>query len=136
MAGRVQQLLSVVLAVDVQQLLAQLPQLRHRHRAAIHPAQVASVSLDLPLEQQLLLGHRDAVFLKPRQGRCLGKHRRHQSRTGSGADKLPAGALAQHRSDGVDDDGFARSGLTGQHVEPRLKGDVCRLDQGDIFNVK
>ena len=52
MTVRVQQLLPVVLAMDVQQLAAQLPQLRHRHRPAVDPAQVLAVGQDLPLQEQ------------------------------------------------------------------------------------
>ena len=38
--------------------------------------------------------------------------------------------------DRVDDDGFARAGLTGQNGEARFKIDRRLLDDGDILNVK
>ena len=136
MAGRVQQLLAVMLAVDVQQLPPQLPQLGHRHQLSVDAAHVPPVSLELPLEEQLLLPGGEAVLLQPGQGGHLGEHRRHQGGLGPGADELPAGALPQHRADGVDDDGFARPRLAGEHVEARLEPNVRRLDEGDIFNVK
>ena len=62
MAVRVQQLLAVMLAVDVQQLPAQLPELGHRQRPAVYPADVAPVSLDFPLEHQLLLSWKADVL--------------------------------------------------------------------------
>ena len=49
-AGRVQQLLAVVLTVNIQQLATQLPQLGYRHQPSIYPAHVASIPLDFPLE--------------------------------------------------------------------------------------
>ena len=134
--GRVQELLPVVLAVDVQQLPPQLPQLGHRHQLSVDAAHVPAVPLELPLKEQLLLPGGEAVLLQPGQGGHPGKHRRHQGGLGPGADELPAGALPQHRADGVDDDGFARPRLAGEHVEPRLEPNVRRLDEGDIFNVK
>ena len=136
MAGRVQQLLSIVLTVDIQQLTAQLPQLGHRHQPPVYPAHVASVPLDLPLEQHLSIMKSNAVLLQPRQGRHLGEHRRHQSRLGPGADQFPAGALPQYGADGVNDNGFACTGLTGEDVVARFKADVRRLDQGNIFDMK
>ena len=78
----------------------------------------------------------NAVLLQPREGRHLGKHRGHQGRLGPSADQLPAGALPQHGADGVNDNGFACTGLTGEDVVARFKADVRRLDQGDIFDMK
>ena len=94
MTGRVQQLLAVVLAVDVQQLLAQLPELRDRHQPAIDPALVLAVSPDLPLEQQLvpLLG--ESPLLQPVRGQGAGEHRLHPGGLAAGANQLPAGPLA------------------------------------------
>ena len=135
MAGRVQQLLSVVLAVDVQQLTPQLPQLGHGHQPPVHPADIPAVPLDLPLEEQLL-PRRDPVFLQPAQPGHAGEHRVDQGRLRPGADQLPAGPLPQHRTDGVNDDGLARSGLTGQSVEARIELDIGPLDDRDILNVK
>ena len=124
---QVQQLLSIVLTVDIQQLTAQLPQLGHRHQPPVYPAHVASVPLDLPLEQHLSIMKSNAVLLQPREGRHLGKHRGHQGRLSPGADQLPGGTSAQYRAqgaDGVDDNGFARAGLTGEDVVARFKADV------------
>ena len=135
-AGRIQQLLPVMLAVDVQQLPSQLPQLGHGDQPAVHPAHVPTVPLKLPLEQQLLPAGGKPVLHQPGQGRDPGEHRRDQGRTRPGADQLPAGPLPQHRADGVDDDGLARPGLAGEDVEARLKADVRRLNQRDILDMQ
>ena len=123
-AGGVQQLLAVVLAVDIQQLSAQLPQLGYRHQPPIYPAHVAPIPLDLPLEQHFPILKGNAVLLQPGQGRHLGKHCRHQSRLGPGADEFPAGTLPQHSADGVNDNRFTCTGLTGEHVVARFKADI------------
>ena len=135
MAGGVQQLLAVVLAVDVQQTAAQLPQLSHGDGPSIQTAGVASVPLDLPLEQQFLpLVH--AVVRQPAQGRQTGEHRRDQGGLGPGADELPAGPLAQHGADGIDNNGLARPRLAGEDIQSAVKADIRRFDDGDIFNVQ
>ena len=133
--GGVQQLLAVVLAVDVQQAAAQLPQLGHGDGPSVQAAGVAPVPLDLPLEQQFLpLVH--AVVGQPAQGWQAGEHRRDQGGLGPGADELPAGPLAQHGADGIDNDGLARPRLAGEDIQSAVKADIRRFDDGDIFNVQ
>ena len=134
-AGGVEQLLPVVLTVDIQKLTPHLPQLGDGDQLAIDPADIASVGLDLSLQQQLVPLD-DAVFFQPGQLLHPGEHTVYQRRLGSGADQLPAGALAQHRADGIHHDGFTRTGLAGQHIKARIKLDIRRLDQGNIFNME
>ena len=135
MAGGVQQLLAVVLAMDVQQTAAQLPQLGHGDGPSVQTAGVAPIPLDLPLEQQFLpLVH--AVVRQPAQGRQAGEHRRDQGGLGPGADELPAGPLAQHGADGINNDGLARPRLAGEDIQSAVKADIRRFDDGDIFNVQ
>ena len=117
-----------MLAVDVQQLPPQLPQLGHGDQPAIHPAHVAPVPLEFPLEKQLLPSVGKPILPQPGQGWDVSEHRGDQGRPRSGADQLPAGPLPQHRADGVNDDGLARPRLAGEDVEARLKADVRRLD--------
>ena len=49
----VQQLLAVMLAVDIQKLPSDLSKLGHRHRAPVGPAQILSLGVELPLEQEI-----------------------------------------------------------------------------------
>ena len=60
-----------MLAVDIQQLSAQLPQLGYRHQPPIYPAHVASIPLDLPLEQHFPILKGNAVLLQPGKGGTL-----------------------------------------------------------------
>ena len=68
MTVRVQQLLPVVLAMDVQQLPSQFPQLGYRQRPAIYPTGISSIPLNLTLKHQFLAVRRKTVVFQPLQG--------------------------------------------------------------------
>jgi len=90
--GRIQQPLPVMLAVDVQQLPSQLPQLCQGHRTAVQTAGVLPVRPQLPLEQQDALGvRRDALFLEPIQLRQVDELGADQGGFGAGADQVTRG---------------------------------------------
>ena len=132
----VQQLLPIVLPVDIQQPRTQSPQLPHRHRAAVDAADVLSVPVDLPLQQQravlLRCDPQGSGQLRLHSGKC----RPHERLVRTGADQLAAGALSQHGTQRVDDDGLARARLAGEGVEAPFEHDVRRLDDGDILNMQ
>ena len=114
MAFLVQQLLAVVLAVDVHQLPAQLPQLRHQQGPPVHPAGIFPVCLDGTLNEQLpVFVGAHPLFLKPGQCGQVLKQGGHTGGCCPGADQIAAGALPHNGPDGVDDNGFARAGLAG-----------------------
>ena len=50
----IEELLSVMLTVDIQQAAAKLTELGNRHRAAIHPADILAVCRELTLQKKLL----------------------------------------------------------------------------------
>ena len=137
MALLVQQLLAVVLAVDVYQLLAQFPQLGDQQGPPVHPAGVFAVRLDGPLNEQLpvLVGAR-ALLLEPGQGGQVPEQGGHPGGLAPGADQVPAGALPHDGPNGVDDDGFARAGLAGEDIKPLVKGDVRLGDHRDVLNMQ
>ena len=67
-AGGVQQLLAVVLAVDIQQLLADLAELCHRQRTSVYAANAFPLTADLALERKIAILIRGrTVFGKSRQ---------------------------------------------------------------------
>ena len=134
----VQQLLAVVLAVDVQQLLPDPPQLGHGDGPAVDFAEVLAVPRQLPLEQQVAVLVRGSAGLRqPRQAvGHLGELRADKGPVRAGADQVPGGAPSQHRPHGVDDDGLAGAGLAGEGVEARAELDVRLLDDRDILNVQ
>lgn len=132
----VQQLLTIMLAVNIQQLAANPPQLGHRHGPAIDPAGIFPVGIDLPLQQQFPALRRESAFRQYRQVRHILKHGADKGLGCAGTDQIPAGALAQHRPHGIDYDGFPRAGFSGQGIETAVKGDVRLLNDSDILNMQ
>ena len=132
----VKELLRVVLAVDVDQLSAQLFEDGHGDGPSVDAADVFAVAIDLPLHQKLarLIVH--TVFLEPRKLRHIGEHGADESAVRPGANDVPVRPLAQDGRDGVDHDRFTGAGLAGQDVEAPVKGDLRLLDDGDIFDVE
>lgn len=61
----VKKLLGIVLAMDVDKGRPQLFEKRHGDRPPVHPADILSIAVDLPLDERLLrrVGH--PVFRKP-----------------------------------------------------------------------
>ena len=132
----VQQLLSIMLAVDVQQGSADFPQLGHSYGPAAHPAGVFAVGVDLPLQQQLPVLRLDAALLQCRQGRHAGKYGADKGFRRPGADQIPAGPLTQHSAHGVDDNAFTGAGFAGKGVEALIEGNIGFLYYCDVFNVQ
>jgi hypothetical protein len=134
----VQELGPVVLAVDVQQVSPQLPQLGHGEGPAVGTADVFPVAGYLPLEEQVpVLVRGQPVLQQARQiRRDGGELRADKSLGGPGADKVPGGPPPQDGPHGVDDDGFARAGFAGQGVEAGTELDVRLLNDRDILNVQ
>lgn len=106
-----------VLAMDVEQAVAKLAQLRGGGRAAVDPATAASLQVDGAAQQQGVAGF-EAAFVEPcvqvRIGVELGAH---IEPFGAFAHSAGVGAVAQRQLQRVDQDGFARAGFTGQHRE-------------------
>ena len=137
MMRRVEQTHRIVLAVDVDQTTAQLPQNGRRSRHSVDAAAALALGGDLTAEQQCF-GALVAGLLQ-----LIQHSRRHLLKGGAdhrlcspGAHQVLRGAVAKDRIDGIDQDGFARTGLAGQHIQPRFKVHLCLLDHGNIFNLQ
>ena len=52
------------------------------------------------------------------------------------ANEIGRGAGAEQQSDGFDEDGLARSGLSREHVEPRLELDLHGLDHREVADAE
>lgn len=87
--------------------------------AAAHPADVFTVGVDLPLQQQLLIPC-DAQVL-PYLRRDAGEAGADVGLVGPGTDQVTGGALTQHGAQRVNDDGFTGAGLAGEGVEAGSK---------------
>ena len=119
------QIVAIVLAVDIQQAAAQILQLAHQKGTSVHPACILAVGQNHTLQQQFAIFIRsDPLLLKPIQRRQIPEHSGHPGRLGPGSDQVPAGTLPGDGSDCIDHDGFARTGLTGEHVKAPVKRNV------------
>ena len=130
----VQQLLPVMLAMDIQQAVAQRAQLRDGHGTTIQPAGVFAVGIDLPLQQPLLCILNAHVGAQPL--RYLRKHGADKSVIGTGADQFTGGALPQNGAQRINNDGLSGAGFTGQRIEARAEGYVRLLNDGNILNMQ
>ena len=122
MVCRIQQPHRVVLAVDVDQTSAQLPQHSRRGGHTVDPAAALSITGRFQFVQ-----HHIRDLRKRRTDHRFGRTRAH---------KILGSPIAQDRIDGVDQNGLARTSLTGEDVQPRLKMNFCLLDDRDIFNLQ
>ncbi len=131
----IHELASVVLPVNVHKEASELTKLRRGDRRAAHAAAAFAVGADTALKDELIV-RLNLILSQPVLHVHTHKHRGHQCLLRPAAHQLPVHAPAQHRADGVNDDGFASAGLTGQNVESRVKANIRTLDHGDIFYVQ
>ena len=127
-----------VLAMNVEQQLAERLELGHGHRVAVDEGPRPAIGINNAPEQAVAF-EIEGLFLQPTadggQGRdvelrCeLGTH-------GAIADELGAAALAKHESKGVDENGLARAGLAGQHGHALGEFEVDAIDDREITNLQ
>ena len=135
----VEQLLTVVLTVNVDQIRRKQPQCRGRHRLHVDAAGAFSVRGELTLDMQripFVTGKIQLVDKLAERRRQLGEYRADKAlfapeRTRSRLTRLPR--IAPIESMTIL---FARAGLTGEHGQSALQLDVRALDHGNIFNVE
>ena len=137
MMRRIEQTHRIVLTVDVDQPTAQFTQNGCRGWHPVDTAAAFALGGDLAAEQQCFRAL-VAGLLK-----LIQHSRRHLLKGGAdhrlcspGAHQVLRGAVAKDRIDGIDQDGFARTGLAGQYIQPRFKVHLRLLDHGNIFNLQ
>ena len=136
MCRLIEKLLRVVLSMDLDELFPEPFQDRDRNGTAVDAADVFSVRIDLALHEQLVRVIRDLILFKPRKARRSGKDRADKGAACAGTDHVAVGAFAENGGNGVDHDGFARTGFAGEHIEAPVKGNIGLLDHRDILNVQ
>ena len=125
----------IVLSVNIDQLHTQLPQNGNRNQGTVYPAYVFAVQVNLPLDYGFrVVLH--PVFLKPGKLRHLGEYTPDGSFGASCTNHIPVSPLSHNGRNGVNDNGFTRTGLTGEDIKPLVKGNVGALDHRDIFNMQ
>ena len=133
-----QQFLVIVLAVNIDQQRADLPQHGSRCGPSIQAALPLAGQVELPLHQQLAVLQRISQLADLFRQRCgnLGKQRRNARAAFPRPNDLLKGAAAQNRVDSADQDGLAGAGFPGKNVEALLEIDSRLPYYGDVFNIK
>ena len=129
---RPRQALPGMLAVYVQQMLAQGAHLRGRGRQAVDPGAALALQVYGAAQQQLVV--REAGLIEP-VGQCCGADVELGADVGAlcpFADHAAVGACAQQQLQCVNQDGLARAGLAGEHGEARLQIQIQRLHDDEV----
>ena len=135
MSALIHQLSAVILPVNVDQQTAELLQLRGCNRIPAHAAAAFPVEADTTLNDQLVLCLY-IVFREPLLGIRQIEHRGYKAFFRPVPNQFPADTLAQHRTDGINDDGFTSAGLTGQDIQSGLELNIRFFDDGNILNMQ
>ena len=134
-----QQGLVGMLAVDVDQIFADLLELLHGGGTAVDVRARAARGFNDSAQQAFAFVAREIVFFE-----ILGKGRNADGREFSAdfgfffsfANQPGLGTLAQHGSQRIDEDRFARTGFAGQHGETRLEFQVEPVDDDKISDTQ
>ena len=129
---RAQQRVMRVLAMDVEQEFGGVLQLRQRRRAAVDEGARATAGVDHPAQDQHAVVRRVARLVEPgHQPRQAVDHEfdRDFGTRRAAAHHAALGAVAQRQRQRVDQDRLARTGLAGEHGEPRREIEFDRFDQ-------
>ena len=135
--GRVQQSNGIVLAVDVDEPAAQLPQDRCGGRHPVDAAGALALSGDLTAQEQCFRALIPGFFQTVQHSRrnifkCRPDHRL----CSTGTHQIFGGTVAKNGVDGIHENGFARARLAREDVETFFKMDIGLLDDGHIFNLQ
>ena len=109
-----------MLTVDIDQLNAEFAQNGNSDQRSVHPADIFTVQINLPLDDGFrVIFH--TVFGKPAELRHIGKHRPNRSLSCAGTDHIPVRPFAQNGGNSINDDGFTCTGFTGKDIKALVK---------------
>ena len=132
---RAQQTLVRVLAVNIDQIFADLAQLRQGHSRAVHVGATAALGVDDPAQHQLVLGVQ-VVFGQPAYERFRGLE--YCADLGSGgtfSQHSGVGTLAQGERQCINQDGFSGASFTRENSKACIKGDVGFSHDDKVANM-
>ena len=136
MAGGPEERLVLVLAVDLDQRLAELLEERQRRVRVVQEHSPAAAPHELAPHDELAVLERDAVVLKKRDHGALPgsvEDGFDGGGLGAGPDRLGGlRPLAEQQRQGVDENRLPRPRLAGEHVQARPERDGQRLDDGEV----
>ena len=126
------QALPGVLAVNVQQLLANGAQLLRGGGAAIHPGAAFALCVHGAAQQQGVAGFEPGFVQHGLQARRVVKLGAHIGAGRAFADHASVGARAGHQLQRINQDGFARAGFACQHRKARLQVQLQLADDHKV----
>ena len=134
----IQQLCSIMLAMDIQKFGADLTKLCYRDRATIGSTYIFAVAGHFTLQQKVTVLIRNNTVSDQSQQilRHSRKGRTDKSLVGSRANQLTRGSSAKNGAHGINYDGLAGTRLTGQCVETRVELNIRLFNHRNIFNVQ
>src|SRR5205823_1000034 len=138
MAG-IEEELVLVLSMEVDQKIAQGPELGEEYRAAVHRGAALSLPRDLTAHDHaaLLLHHlrieRADGFQEVGPAGEI-EHALHETPLRSGANPFGVGALSEQQRDRSDDERFAGAGLSGQDVQAGIEGELEAIHERESLN--
>ena len=136
---RIHEELMLMLAVNIHQADAYLPQEGNRHKHAADPAQVFAGGGDLPPD-----GYRRSVKIDALPGKDCGnfrmrRHIKHSLNTGpvaSGADQPAVRPAAEDQVHRIHDNAFSRAGFAGHHLHAGMEQNLQVFNQHDVLNAQ
>ena len=134
---RLEQALVLVLAVDLDQVVAEAFEHADRDRRIVHEGAVATGTSELSANHQLSLVETEPGLVergRDRTPRRYLEHRFHGRRLGVGADDVGLGAGAADEEDRVEKHRLSGAGLSGEHVEAGLERYGDGVDHGKVAN--
>ena len=132
----IQQLLSIMLAVNIDQMAPQYPQLRHRNRPPAYPTDIFPIRSDLTLQHQITILVRHDSQISAQLGSYMRKQCADKSLVRTGTDQVAGSPLPQNGTHGIDHNGLAGACFTCQRVKSRFKSDLRLFNDGNILNMK
>ncbi len=117
--GRIEQDLVLVLSVEIHQRPGGVAERRTRDERAVHEGAAPALRRDLAADD-----HFPAVRLF--------EHRLDGRGLFAGPDQVRAGASADQQPYGADQDGLARAGFSGEHVEAGRELELETIDDGEV----
>ena len=139
LARRLEQALVLVLAVDLDQVVAEPLEQPDRHRRVVGEGPVAPRAAELPAEDELAVVETEPRLVEQRRDRAAGldvEDRLDGRRLGVGANDVALGARPPDQQDRVDQHGLAGARLAGEHVEPRGERHHDGLEDGEVADAQ
>ena len=125
----------LVLAVNVDQVLAETLEQRHRDRRVVHERAVPAGARELAANHDLAVVGAEARRLQDAGGAAALRQLEHSldgRRLRLGPDDVGLSARTTQQQQRIDQDRFAGAGLSGEDVEAGREGDGDVLDDGEV----